>query len=598
MADTMTGLSRTHYCTGLTEADIGKTVTVAGFVQKNRDKGSLVFIDLRDRTGILQLMFDDQTPAELRQKAAGVRAEYVLMAKGLVRERSSKNPDIPTGSIEIAVEDLRILSEAKTPPFEITDQTNVKEELRLRHRYLDLRRGEMQHTLIMRHKIVKATRDFFDTEGFLEVETPILIKSTPEGARDYLVPSRVHPGAFYALPQSPQLYKQLLMLSGYDKYMQIAKCFRDEDLRADRQPEFTQIDLEMSFVEENDVMGVGERFAAQVFKRILGVDIPLPLRRIPYQEAMDRYGSDKPDTRFGLELQDLTGLLGNSGFKVFADAIQGGGSVRAINVKGAAAALSRKEIDKLAEFVKTYKAKGLAFTRLGEAGESSSFEKFLSEEERNAVRGAVGAAAGDVLLVVADPDNNVVYDSLGALRCHLAERLGLIPENTFDLLWVVDFPLYEYDAESGRYAAKHHPFTSPKPEDVDKLETNPGEVRARAYDMVLNGCEIGGGSIRISNPQLQQRMFAALSMDEATQKERFGYLLEAFQYGVPPHGGMAFGLDRLVMLMLGKQSIRDVIAFPKVQNASDLMTQCPSPVDEVNLEELHISLRDAGDKKQ
>ena len=593
MADTMNGLSRTHYCTGLSEGDIGKTVTVAGFVSKMRDKGSLVFIDLRDRTGILQLMFDNQTPEDLRKKAASVRAEYVLIARGVVRERSSKNPDIPTGGIEVFVSDLRILSKAETPPFEITDQTNVKEELRLRHRYLDLRRGELQHTLMMRHKIVKAARDYFDREGFLEIETPVLIKSTPEGARDYLVPSRVHPGQFYALPQSPQLYKQLLMLSGYDRYMQVARCFRDEDLRADRQPEFTQIDVEMSFVREEDVMAVAEGFMAHTFKQVLDVDIATPFRRIPYQEAMDRYGSDKPDTRFGLELRDLTGLLKNTGFKVFSGAIQGGGSVRGINVKGAADTLSRKEIDKLTEVARTYRAKGLAFTRLAGTGESSSYEKFLDEAERDAVRQALGAEPGDVLLLVADTENAVVYDSLGALRCHLAEGLDLIPANSFDLLWVVDFPLFEYDPEENRYVAKHHPFTSPKPEDLDKLEKDPAQARARAYDIVLNGCEVGGGSVRISDPELQQRMFTALGLDEETQNERFGYLLEAFRYGVPPHGGIAFGLDRLVMLMLGKQSIRDVIAFPKVQNASDLMAQCPSPVDQKNLDELHIKIKTA-----
>jgi len=586
--DTMQGLSRTHYCGTLRENHIGQSVTVAGWVQKNRDKGSLVFVDLRDRTGIVQLVFDDSTPAELRKKGASVRAEYVLMAKGTVRERASKNPDLPTGNIEILVEDLRILSRAETPPFEITDQTNVKEELRLRYRYLDLRRSEMQRSLIMRHRIVKATRDFYDKHGFLELETPLLIKSTPEGARDYLVPSRVHPGCFYALPQSPQLYKQLLMLAGYDRYMQIAKCFRDEDLRADRQPEFTQIDVEMSFVDENDVMNINEAFMVYVFKEVLGIDLPTPFRRIPYAEAMSRYGSDKPDTRFGLEITDLSGVLKNTEFKVFANALANGGSVRGINAKGAADTLTRKEIDKLTEVVKTYRAGGLAFTRLTADGESSSYEKFLSEEEKAAVRAALGAETGDVLLIVADASNDTVLNSLGALRVHLGQRLNLIPENTFDLLWVVDFPLFEYDEEEQRYVAKHHPFTSPKLEDIDKLETDPGACRARAYDLVLNGTEVGGGSIRINDPLLQQRMFNALGLDEETQRERFGFLLEAFQYGVPPHGGMAFGLDRLVMLMLGKESIRDVIAFPKVQNASDLMSRCPSPVEEKNLKELHI----------
>ncbi len=586
--DTMQGLSRTHYCGTLRENHIGQSVTVAGWVQKNRDKGSLVFVDLRDRTGIVQLVFDDSTPAELRKKGASVRAEYVLMAKGTVRERASKNPDLPTGNIEILVEDLRILSRAETPPFEITDQTNVKEELRLRYRYLDLRRSEMQRSLIMRHRIVKATRDFYDKHGFLELETPLLIKSTPEGARDYLVPSRVHPGCFYALPQSPQLYKQLLMLAGYDRYMQIAKCFRDEDLRADRQPEFTQIDVEMSFVDENDVMNINEAFMVYVFKEVLGIDLPTPFRRIPYAEAMSRYGSDKPDTRFGLEITDLSGVLKNTEFKVFANALANGGSVRGINAKGAADTLTRKEIDKLTEVVKTYRAGGLAFTRLTADGESSSYEKFLSEEEKAAVRAALGAETGDVLLIVADASNDTVLNSLGALRVHLGQRLNLIPENTFDLLWVVDFPLFEYDEEEQRYVAKHHPFTSPKLEDIDKLETAPGACRARAYDLVLNGTEVGGGSIRINDPLLQQRMFNALGLDEEPQRERFGFLLEAFQYGVPPHGGMAFGLDRLVMLMLGKESIRDVIAFPKVQNASDLMSRCPSPVEEKNLKELHI----------
>ncbi len=594
MADTMQGLKRTGYCGTFRGSQVGTRVVVAGFVQKIRDKGSLIFVDLRDRTGILQLVFDDATPKELLQKAATVRSEFVLMAAGTLRERASKNPEIPTGDVELFVDDLRILSKAQTPPFEITDQTNVKEDLRLKYRYLDLRRAEMQQTLFLRHKIVKAARDYYDKNGFLEVETPILIKSTPEGARDYLVPSRVHAGEFYALPQSPQLFKQLLMLSGYDRYMQIARCFRDEDLRADRQPEFTQIDVEMSFVDEDDVMTINEGFIAEVFKNVLDVDVKASFRRIPYHEAMNRYGSDKPDTRFGLELVDLTDILKSCEFKAFSGAIETG-SVRAINVKGGATALTRKELDKLVEFVKTYKAKGLAYTRISVEGESSSFEKFLTEDEKNAIRKAVDAQTGDVILVVADADNNVVFDSLGALRGNLAAKLNLIPENSFDFLWVVDFPLFEYDPEENRYAAKHHPFTSPKLDEIDKIETDPANTHARAYDMVLNGCEIGGGSIRISNPELQQRMFTALGLDEATAKERFGFLLEAFAYGVPPHGGMAFGLDRLVMLMLGKTSIRDVIAFPKVQNASDLMTDCPSPVDKKNLDELHIAVQKNSD---
>lgn len=588
--DTMQGLKRTHYCGALTAAETGKKVTVAGWVQKIRDKGALIFVDLRDRSGIVQLIFDDATPKELLEKASGVRGEFVLMAMGTVRERASKNPDIPTGDVEIFVEDLRILSKALTPPFEITDTTNVKEELRLKYRYLDLRRGEMQQAMMMRHRIVKAARDYFDKNGFLEIETPMLIKSTPEGARDYLVPSRVHPGAFYALPQSPQQYKQLLMLSGYDRYMQIVRCFRDEDLRADRQPEFTQIDLEMSFVEENDVMAVTEGFMAHVFREVLGVKVQMPLRRIPFTEAMERFGSDKPDTRFGLELFDLTELLKNTEFKVFAGAVQGGGSVRAINVKGAAGTLSRKEIDKLVEFVKTYRAKGLAFTRLTAEGESSSYEKFLSEGEKAAIREKLGAETGDVLLIVADPQNEVVFDSLGALRGNLAERLGLIPEGSYDLLWVTDFPLFEIDPETGEKAAKHHPFTSPNLADLDKMESDPAAVRARAYDMVLNGTELGGGSIRINDQELQRRMFRALGLSDETVEERFGFLVEAFTYGAPPHGGLAFGLDRLVMLMLHKQSLRDVIAFPKVQNASDLMVSCPSEVDKKSLEELHIAV--------
>lgn len=588
--DTMQGLKRTKYCGEFRAANIGERAVAAGFVQKIRDKGSLIFIDLRDRTGILQLVFDDATPQELLQKAATVRGEFVLMAAGTIRERASKNPEIPTGDVELFVDDLRILSKAQTPPFEITDKTNVNEELRLKHRYLDLRRSEMQRNMMLRHKIAKAAHDYYDANGFLEIETPILIKSTPEGARDYLVPSRVHAGEFYALPQSPQLFKQLLMLSGYDRYMQIARCFRDEDLRADRQPDFTQIDVEMSFVDEDDVMTMNEGFMKHVFKEVLDVEIQTPFKRICYDDAMRRFGSDKPDTRFGFELTDLTDLLKNCEFKVFSGAAATG-SVRAINVKGAAETLSRKEIDKLTEFVKTYKAKGLAYTRLAAGGETSSYEKFLTEQEKNDIRSALKAEAGDVLLIVAD-SNDIVFDSLGALRCHLAAKLNLIPENIYDFLWVVKFPLFEYDAEENRYAAKHHPFTSPALEDMDKLETEPQKTYARAYDMVLNGCEVGGGSIRISDPDLQARMFKALGMSEEVARERFGFLLDAFAYGVPPHGGIAFGLDRLAMLMLGAPSIRDVIAFPKVQNARDIMIDSPSTVDAKSLEELHIQVKE------
>lgn len=590
MADSMTGLKRTHYCTGLTAADIGKEVVVAGWVQKSRNLGNLIFVDLRDRTGILQLAFDDATARDVFTKAETLRGEFVVMARGAVRGREAVNNDILTGQIEIFVVDLRIVGKALTPPFEITENSNVKEELRLKYRYLDLRRAEMQKCLRVRHKIVKIARDYYDENQFLEIETPILIKSTPEGARDYLVPSRVHKGKFYALPQSPQLYKQLLMLSGVDRYMQIARCFRDEDLRADRQPEFTQIDLEMSFAEEDDIMSVNEGFMKRVMKEALNIDVATPFRRVPYAEAMNRYGSDKPDTRFGLELTDLSDLLANTEFKVFAGAIQGGGSVRAINVKDGAYHLSRKEVDKLVEFVKTYRAKGLAYTRLTEDAETSSFEKFLSEDEKNAIRERLGAQKGDVLLVVADTKNSVVFDSLGALRVELAGRLGLIQKGSFDFLWVTDFPLFEYSEEENRYMAKHHPFTMPKTEDIAMVETDKEHCLARAYDLVMNGCEVGGGSVRINDPELQARMFGALgfTMEDATAK--FGYLMDAYKYGAPPHCGMAFGLDRLVMLLLEKDSIRDVIAFPKVQNASELMSQCPDVVEEKALRELGIAV--------
>jgi len=589
MADTMQGLKRTHYCGTLREEHIGQTVVVSGWVQRNRDLGNLMFIDLRDRTGIVQLSFNDKTDRAIFEKATSVRSEFVLMAQGIVCARESVNKEIPTGMIEIQVTDLRVLAKSETPPFEITDTTNVKEDLRLKYRYLDLRRSELQNRIISRHKIVKIARDYFDENGFIEVETPILIKSTPEGARDYLVPSRVHQGKFYALPQSPQLYKQLLMLSGYDRYMQIARCFRDEDLRADRQPEFTQIDVEMSFVDEEDVMTMNEGFIKRVFKEFLNYDVPTPFRRIPYDEAMNRYGIDKPDTRFGLELVDLSDLLANCEFKVFAGALAMGGSVRAINVKGAASALTRKEIDKLTDFVKTYRAKGLAFTRLTADAESSSFEKFLKPEEVAAIRERMGAEVGDVILVVADK-NQVVYDSLGQLRNHLARKLNLIEPGTYDFLWVTDFPLFEYDEEEGRYAAKHHPFTSPKLDQLDKLENDKDHCYARAYDVIINGYEVGGGSIRINDPEVQSKMFKALGFTEEQAMERFGFLLNAFKFGVPPHGGMAYGLDRLIMIMTGTENIRDVIAFPKVQNASELMTNCPDYVEEKSLKELSIAV--------
>lgn len=590
MAEFMSGLKRTHYCGTLRQEHVGTEVVVCGWVQRQRDLGQLIFVDLRDRTGLLQLAFGDTTDRQIFEKAAGVRAEYVLAVRGVVRERSAKNPELPTGDVEIEVQELRVLAKAETPPFEIVEHSNVKEELRLKYRYLDLRRPDMQDKIIQRHKIVKIARDYFDDNGFLEIETPILIKSTPEGARDYLVPSRVFPGNFFALPQSPQQYKQLLMLSGFDRYMQVARCFRDEDLRADRQPEFTQIDLEMSFIEPEDVMAIGEGFIRDVYKRLQNIDIPTPFRRITWHEAMERFGSDKPDLRFGLELVNLSDVLKDTEFRVFAGALSAGGSVRGINLKGKADELSRKEIDKLTETLKAYGAQGLAWTRLTSNGESSSYEKFLSEQEAAAVRTALGAETGDVLLLVASAKNSVVFASLGALRCELAKRFGLIDDSKPCLLWVTDFPLFEYDEEENRYVAMHHPFTAPREEDLDKLTSDPGSVCAKAYDMVLNGNEIGGGSIRINTPEVQRQMFQALGFTPEQAQQRFGFLIDAFRYGAPPHGGMAFGLDRLVMLMLGCDSIRDVIAFPKVANSSELMSSAPDVVDPKQLEELGLSI--------
>ena len=583
------GYNRTAYCGEFNESHIGKEVVVFGWAQKTRDLGNLIFIDLRDRSGILQLAFGDGTDKEVFEKAASVRAEFVLEAKGVIRKRESVNTEIATGAVELFVTELFILAKSQTPPFEISDNCNAKEDLRLKYRYLDLRRGEMQNILMMRHKIVKSARDYYDENGFMEIETPDLIKSTPEGARDYLVPSRVHPGCFYALPQSPQLYKQLLMMSGCDRYMQVARCFRDEDLRADRQPEFTQIDMEMSFVDENDIMTLNEGLVKRVFKDVLDYDVPTPFERLTFNEAMARFGSDKPDTRFGLELCDLSDLLQNCEFKVFAGALEKG-SVRAINAKGAASVFTRKEIDKLTEVVKLYKAKGLAWTRLTADGETSSYEKFLTEEEKLAIRERLGAETGDVLFIVGDNRNDIVFDALGALRLELGKRLDLIPKGTYNFLWVTDFPLFEWSDEENRWMAKHHPFTCPRPGDEDKLMSDPGDCYARAYDMVLNGCELGGGSIRISDTEIQDKMLQALGLSEEVAQARFGFLLDAEKYGVPPHGGMAFGLDRMVMLMLDRPSIRDVIAFPKVQTASELMTQCPTEVDQKNLDELHIAI--------
>lgn len=590
MAEFMTGLKRTHYCGELRSSDVGKEVVVCGWVQRQRDLGQLIFIDLRDRTGIVQLAFDDSTDRTIFEKAFSARAEFVLAAKGIVNERSAKNSEIPTGDIELKVTELRVLAKSETPPFEVVENSKVKEDLRLKYRYLDLRRPDVQDKIIGRHKIVKVAHDYFDRNGFIEIETPNLIKSTPEGARDYLVPSRVFPGSFFALPQSPQLYKQLLMLSGFDRYMQIARCFRDEDLRADRQPEFTQIDLEMSFVDSDDVMAIGEGFMKEVYKRVLDIDIPTPFRRMSWHEARERYGSDKPDLRFGLELVNLADVLKNTEFRVFAGALSAGGSVRGINLKGQADNLSRKEIDKLTEWIKAYGAKGLAWTRLASAGETSSYEKFLSAEEAAAVRKAMDAETGDVLLLVASEKPKVVFDSLGALRCELAARFDLIDKSKPCLLWVTDFPFFEYSEEEQRFMAMHHPFTAPREEDLDLIETDPANVCAIAYDMVLNGNEVGGGSIRINNQELQQRMFRALGFTPEEAQHRFGFLTDAFRYGAPPHGGMAFGLDRLVMLMLDCDSIREVIAFPKVATSSELMSGAPTDVDKKQLDELGISI--------
>ena len=590
MADTMSGLKRTNYCGETTSALVGKEVVVCGWVQKIRDKGMLVFIDLRDRTGIVQLAFDDQTAEELRTKAQSVRSEYVLAAKGVVRMRESVNKDLANGDVEVYVSDLRILGQAQTPPFEIVENSNVKEELRLKYRYLDLRRKNLQQNIILRHKIAKVTRDYFYENGFLEIETPMMMKSTPEGARDYLVPSRVHPGSFYALPQSPQIYKQLLMLSGFDRYMQIARCFRDEDLRADRQPEFTQIDLEMSFVNEDDVMEIQEGFLQRVFKEVLDVDVKTPFLRMPWREAMDRFGSDKPDLRFGFELKDISDIVKDCGFSVFSSAVQGGGSVRLINVDGHAADFPRKKIDKLAEFVKTYKAKGLAWTRLHDGQVTSSYQKFLTEEENRAILERANAKDGDLVLIVGDVKDEVVFAALGALRCECAKQLGILDPKDFKFLWVTEFPMFEYSEEEGRYVAMHHPFTAPMDEDIDKLETDKKNCRAKAYDIVLNGTELGGGSIRISVPETQEAMFRALGFTDEEAMERFGHLINAFKFGAPPHGGLAYGLDRLCMLMAGADSIRDVIAFPKVQNASEPMTNCPDFVDDKQLDELSLAV--------
>lgn len=591
MSENMGNYRRTMYCGELREKHIDEEMVLCGFVQKQRVFKDLIFIVLRDRTGIVQLAFDSNTDKDVFEKASQVRSEYVLMAKGIIKRRESINPNIPTGIVEMCVTDLKILSRSETPPFEIRENLNVKEELRLKHRAYDLRNPKLQNNIITRHKIAKATRDYYDENGFIEIETPILIKSTPEGARDYLVPSRVHQGTFYSLPQSPQIYKQLLMSSGFDKYIQIAKCMRDEDLRADRQPEFTQIDVEMSYVDVDDVIGVAEGFVKHVFKKVLDKDISLPLKRMTYIEAMDRFGSDKPDLRFGLELVDLSDKLKSTDFNVFSGAISGGGSVRAINAKGLSSSLSRKGIDKLTKFVREYGAKGLAYSRIQSESIESSFDKFLSEEEKASLYSAVDAKPDDVIFVVADADNDVVFASLGALRCEIAKKCELYGGDNLEMLWVTDFPLFEYDKDNDRYVAKHHPFTSPKDEDMELLKSNPSKANAKAYDIVMNGYEVGGGSIRINDPDLQRDMFSAIGMTPELAEEQFGFLLEAFKYGVPPHGGIAFGLERLTMIMAGTDNIKDVIAFPKLQNASDPMSQCPAPVDPKQLEELGICIK-------
>ena len=589
-AELLGSMRRSVYCGQLREADAGKEVTVCGWVQRQRDLGALIFIDLRDRTGLVQLAFDDETSKDIFDKAFQVRAEFVLAARGRVRLRSSVNKDLPTGMVEIAVEELKVLSLSETPPFEIVEHSNVKEELRLKHRYLDLRRPDLQTNIMLRHKVAKITRDYFDENGFLEIETPMLIRSTPEGARDFLVPSRIHNGSFYALPQSPQLYKQLSMVAGFDRYMQIARCFRDEDLRADRQPEFTQIDFEMSFVDMEDVLAIGEGYIERVFREALGVEVPLPLKRLTYREAMERYGSDKPDTRYGMELYDVSDLVKDCGFGVFSGAVAGGGSVRGITAKGAVNTITRKEVDKLTEFVKGIGAKGLAFARLTGDGVSSSFGKFLTEEEMAALLERAGAQEGDVVLLVADTINSHVLSVLGALRARVAEKLDLIPKGRFDLLWITEFPFFDYDEEAGEYVAMHHPFTAPMDECINTLEADKASVRAKAYDLVCNGVELSSGSIRITNPELQKRIFRLLGLSEQEAYEKFGFLTDAFRFGAPPHGGMGIGLDRLVMQMAGCDSLRDVVAFPKVQNASELMTECPASVDEEQLKELGIQL--------
>ncbi len=594
MAESMQGLKRTHRCAELTAANVGETVTIMGWVQKNRNKGGLVFVDVRDRSGIIQVVFEEgKSDVQLIEKAAKLRAEFVVAVVGRVEKRSGAvNENLATGEIEVIPEQMRILAESETPPFPIEENLKTKEELRLKYRYLDLRRPDLQRNLMMRSQVATLTRQFLSEEGFCEIETPVLIGSTPEGARDYLVPSRIHQGHFYALPQSPQLFKQLLMCSGYDRYFQIAKCFRDEDLRADRQPEFTQIDMELSFVDVDDVIEVNERLLAKLFKEVLGIEVELPIPRMTWQEAMDRFGSDKPDIRFGMELCDVTEVVKGCEFAVFQGAIENGGSVRGINAKGQGN-MPRKKIDKLVSFAKDYGAKGLAYIAVQEDGTAkSSFSKFMKDEEMSALIAAMGAEKGDLLLFAADK-NTVVWDVLGALRLELARQMELLDKNEYKFLWVTEFPLLGWSEEQNRFTAKHHPFTMPMEEDLGFIDSDPGRVRAKAYDIVLNGNEIGGGSVRIFNPEIQSKMFEVLGFTPEQAQEQFGFLLTAFKYGVPPHAGLAYGLDRLVMLMAKEDSIRDVIAFPKVKDASDLMTEAPTAVEKKQLEELGLEVVEA-----
>ncbi len=591
MAESMKGLKRSHRCAEVTKADIGSTVTLMGWVQKSRNKGGIVFVDLRDRSGIMQVIFENgEIDQEVFEKAGKLRSEFVIAVVGRVEARSGAvNPNLPTGEIEVRARELRILSEAQTPPFPIEENSKTREEVRLKYRYLDLRRPDLQKNMILRSRVSTLVRQFLANEGFLEIETPTLIKSTPEGARDYLVPSRVHPGSFYALPQSPQIFKQLLMCSGYDRYFQLARCYRDEDLRADRQPEFTQIDMELSFVDVDDVIDVNERMLAFLFKEVLNVEVPLPIQRMTWQEAMDRFGSDKPDIRFGMELTDVSEVVKDCEFAVFKGTLENGGSVRGINAKGQGA-MPRKKIDKLVEFAKGYGAKGLAYIAIGQDGTvKSSFAKFMKEEEMTALIQAMKGENGDLLLFAADK-TKLVWDVLGALRLELAKQMELLDKNEFKFVWITEFPLLEWSEEENRFAAMHHPFTMPMEEDLQYLDSDPGRVRAKAYDIVLNGNEIGGGSVRIFQDDIQEKMFEVLGFTKEEAYNRFGFLLDAFKYGVPPHAGLAYGLDRLVMLMAKEDSIRDVIAFPKVKDASCLMSEAPDVVDPKQLEELGIAV--------